>query len=124
MAQMQASGIEPNTETYNCALNGLAKRREWYRARRLFRKMVAGGRCTPDVVTYNGLVEAAGMGSLSPRQDMIQVTIEGNTRASVFIQWTWNRCFDGCTTLLYVPCSMSRAVCPDVSRSQLPELCM
>lgn len=70
---MKSEGIEPNTGSYNCALNGLAKRREWYRARRLFRKMVGEG-LSPDAKSYNGLVEAAGMGSLSPRQNMIQVT--------------------------------------------------
>lgn len=73
LAQMKSEGIEPSTGSYNCALNGLAKRREWYRARRLFRKMVGEG-LSPDAKSYNGLVEAAGMGSLSPRQNMIQVT--------------------------------------------------
>ena len=77
LAQMKSEGIEPNTGSYNCALNGLAKRREWYRARRLFRKMVGEG-LSPDAKSYNGLVEAAGMGSLSPRQNMIQVTIQKN----------------------------------------------
>lgn len=78
LAQMKIEGLEPNTGSYNCALNGLAKRREWYRARRLFRKMVGEG-LSPNAKSYNGLVEAAGMGSLSPRQNMIQVTRQDNT---------------------------------------------
>ncbi|CAM9440111.1 unnamed protein product [Laminaria digitata] len=75
LAQMKSEGIEPNTSSYNCALNGLAKRRQWYRARRLFRKMVGEG-LSPDAKSYNGLVEAAGMGSLSPRQNMIQIVYD------------------------------------------------
>lgn len=74
--EMRARGMLPNTASYNCALNGLAKRREWYRARRTFRKMVAQG-LFPNVYSYNGMVEAAGMGSLSPRRNMIQVTCTG-----------------------------------------------
>lgn len=69
---MEEEGIEPDTMSYNCALNGLAKCREWYRARRLFRKMGRDG-LSRDVYSHNGLVEAAGMGSLSPRRNMIQV---------------------------------------------------
>ena len=70
---MQSEGIAPDTASYNSALNGLAKRREWYRARRLFRQMVSSG-LSPDGHSYNGLVEAAGMGSISPRQNMIQAS--------------------------------------------------
>lgn len=91
LAQMKSEGIELNVGSYNCALNGLAKRREWYRARRLFRKMVGEG-LSPDAKSYNGLVEAAGMGSLSPRQNMIQVTDatpqkkkRGNVETSFFL---------------------------------------
>lgn len=76
LKEMEEGGIEPDTSSYNCALNGLAKCREWYRARRLFRKMGATG-LTPDTYSFNGLVEAAGMGSISPRQNMIQVSERG-----------------------------------------------
>lgn len=70
---MQAAGISSNTASYNCALNGLAKDRQWNRARSVFRKMVDSG-LSPDDHSYNGLVEAAGMGSTSPRQSMIQAS--------------------------------------------------
>lgn len=69
---MREEGLQPNTVSYNQVLNGMAKRREWYRARRVFHDMVRGG-FPPDVHSYNNLVEAAGMGSIAPRRNMIQV---------------------------------------------------
>lgn len=74
MEQMKKEGIEPTIVSYNHLLDGLAKCREWYRARRVFRRMVRDG-IIPDLYSYNGLVEAAGMGSMSPRRNMIQVSL-------------------------------------------------
>lgn len=72
LSQMEEEGIEPDTLSYNCALAGLAKRRRWYRACGLFDKIVRTG-LSPNVNSYNELLTAAGMGSESPRRNMVQV---------------------------------------------------
>ncbi len=73
MAQARRAGIEPDATSYSCAMKGLAVRKQWARARRLLGRMLSEG-LSPDVRTYNGLVEAAGMGSPTPRGHMIEVS--------------------------------------------------
>lgn len=73
MAQARQEGIEPDTTSYNHAMKGMAIQKQWTRARKLLKTMVSEG-YYPDVRTYNGLVEAAGMGSPSPRKHMIEVS--------------------------------------------------
>lgn len=74
MAQARQEGIEPDIVSYNHAMKGMAIQKQWTRARKLLKRMVSEGLC-PDVRTYNGLVEAAGMGSPSPRKHMIEVSV-------------------------------------------------
>lgn len=76
MTQAREEGIEPDTTSYNNAMRGLAIQKQWRRARKLLKRMVSEG-LSPDVRTYNGLVEAAGMGSAAPRKHMIEVMVVG-----------------------------------------------
>lgn len=73
MAQARQEGVEPDTMSYNHAMKGMALQKQWTRARKLLKRMLSEG-ISPDVRTYNGLVEAAGMGSASPRKHMIEVS--------------------------------------------------
>lgn len=81
MSQARQEGIEPDTTSYNHAMKGMAIQRQWTRARKLLKRMVSEGP-SPDVRTYNGLVEAAGMGSASPRKHMIEVSDPSHPIAS------------------------------------------
>lgn len=74
MAQARQEGIKPDTTSYNCAMKGMAIQKQWNRARKLLKRMVSEG-LTPDVRTYNGLAEAAGMGSPRPREHMIEARV-------------------------------------------------
>ncbi|CAN0206620.1 unnamed protein product [Discosporangium mesarthrocarpum] len=72
ISQMQENGIRPTNDSYNSVLHGMAQCREWYRAKRLAQKMQSMG-ISLNPFSYNALVEAAGMGSLSPRWTMLQI---------------------------------------------------
>ena len=82
MEQARQEGLEPDMASYNHAMKGMAIQKQWTRARKLLKRMVSEG-LSPDVRTYNGLVEAAGMGSASPREHMIEVSDSTPRRASV-----------------------------------------
>lgn len=73
MQQARQEGIEPDTASFNHAMKGMAIQKQWARARKLLKRMVSEG-LSPDIRTYNGLVEAAGMGSPTPRKHMIEVS--------------------------------------------------
>lgn len=96
MAQARQEGIEPDTTSYNHAMKGMAIQKQWTRARKLLKRMLWEG-LSPDVRTYTGLVEAAGMGSPSPRKHMIEVSGCLPQRASVScsdlrVHQKWLRC--------------------------------
>lgn len=69
---MQEEGIEPDACSHAYVLNGLAKAKQWNRARDFFREMTRQG-VALNQFSYNAMVEAAGRGSPSPRQQMVQV---------------------------------------------------
>lgn len=84
MEQARQEGIEPDATSYSHAMKGLAIQKQWVRARKLLKRMVSEGP-SPDVRTYNGLVEAAGFGSRSPRKHMIEVSASSPQQAEHLI---------------------------------------
>lgn len=84
MRQAREDGIEPDITSYNYAMKGLAVQKQWGRARKLLVRIESTG-LSPDVRTYNGLVEAAGMGSQSPRQHMIEVMFNQGPKSHLLV---------------------------------------